>query len=541
MSNATPPTLDDAIEAPFLKKLSIYSRMSGPGWLQAAVTLGGGSLASSLYLGVIGGYEFLWLQPLAMVCGIVILGTISWVTLSIKQRPFRAVQEYVSPTLAWGWLIATVVANVVFCIAQFAVGSGAISANLGISLGSPYVITGLLLLVSFGITWLYIGEAKSAKIFDRVLKALVALVVLSFFATTTFLIFSGSIDFGALLAGLIPDFGSLFRPVPTLESAIAATGESSTFWHDLITGSQRDRIIAAFGSAVGINMTFLMPYTLAKRGWTKKHRELSLYDLGMGLFIPFIIATGCLVLVSGTIFHSNADDVFADIKANDAGAIAAYESTMKKRIAWSGEDLGPEEVKLAIAALPQADRDLGAMIANRNAAQLARGLAPLMGETAAQWIFGFGVLAMAVSTIIIIQIMNGFAISEAFNKPGQKNVFIIGALMPGVAGFFAPVLWSGGAKIALVVPAAVIATTLLPLAYLAFILLFNSKAALGDEMLKGKPRIISNVLMFLVAAIATFASTWGLWGRGDQAGKYGIVALAALMLVSVFGFIRRRA
>lgn len=533
-------SVDDALGAPFSKKLSVYAKLSGPGWLQAAVTLGGGSLASSLYLGVIGGYEFLWLQPLAMLCGIVMLGTISWVTLSIEERPFRAIQKHVSPTLAWGWLIATVVADTVFCIAQFAVGSGAVTGNLGLSLGSPFVVTGLLFLVSFGITWLYIGETKSAKLFDKLLKVLVALVVISFFATTITLLFSGRVDIVALLSGLIPDFGSLFRPVEALQPAIAATGEAAPFWEELITGSQRNRIIAAFGSAVGINMTFLLPYTLAKRGWTKKHRELSFFDLGLGLFIPFIIATGCLIIVSGAIFHSNSSDVFGDIESGDKAAISAYEATMKKRLAWGAES-SEGDVSAAINLLPRADQELGAMIANRNAVQLARGLAPLMGDTAAQWVFGLGVLAMAVSTMIIHQIMNGFAISEAFNKPGEKKLFVIGALMPATAGLFAPILWTGDAKIALVVPAAVIATTLLPLAYLAFILLFNSKEALGKESLSGRPRIIGNTLMGIAAGIATFGSVWGLWGRGDDAGRYGIVALAALMAVSVVGFFRRRA
>ena len=41
-----------------------FSRLSGPGWLQGAITLGGGSLGGSLYLGMIAGYDLLWLQPL---------------------------------------------------------------------------------------------------------------------------------------------------------------------------------------------------------------------------------------------------------------------------------------------------------------------------------------------------------------------------------------------------------------------------------------------------------------------------------------------
>ena len=42
----------------------VFLRLSGPGWLQSAITLGGGSLSSSMYLGMLGGFAFLWLQPL---------------------------------------------------------------------------------------------------------------------------------------------------------------------------------------------------------------------------------------------------------------------------------------------------------------------------------------------------------------------------------------------------------------------------------------------------------------------------------------------
>ncbi|MHC4597358.1 MAG: hypothetical protein ACYS19_20735 [Planctomycetota bacterium] len=44
-----------------------YVKLSGPGWLQSGITLGGGSLSSSLYLGVLVGFSFMWLQPLAMI------------------------------------------------------------------------------------------------------------------------------------------------------------------------------------------------------------------------------------------------------------------------------------------------------------------------------------------------------------------------------------------------------------------------------------------------------------------------------------------
>jgi len=82
---------------------------SGPGWIQAAVTLGGGTLVSALYLGVIGGYQFLWLQPLAMLAGVTMLAGLSYITLSTqdsKERPFTLTKKRLSPVLAWGWLLA---------------------------------------------------------------------------------------------------------------------------------------------------------------------------------------------------------------------------------------------------------------------------------------------------------------------------------------------------------------------------------------------------------------------------------------------------
>ena len=44
-----------------LGKAAIYTKLSGPGWLQGAITLGGGSLAGALYVGIISGYQLMWL------------------------------------------------------------------------------------------------------------------------------------------------------------------------------------------------------------------------------------------------------------------------------------------------------------------------------------------------------------------------------------------------------------------------------------------------------------------------------------------------
>ena len=96
-------------------KLKTYAKLCGPGWLQSAITLGGGSLIGALSLGAIGGTNFMWVQPVAMILGIIMLSAIAYVTLSTGQRPFQAINQHVSPVMGWGWLGATMLANMVWC------------------------------------------------------------------------------------------------------------------------------------------------------------------------------------------------------------------------------------------------------------------------------------------------------------------------------------------------------------------------------------------------------------------------------------------
>ena len=65
--------LEEVNQQPFAQRIGYYTKKSGPGWLQGAITLGGGSLAGALYLGVFMGYNMMWLQPLAMILGVIML------------------------------------------------------------------------------------------------------------------------------------------------------------------------------------------------------------------------------------------------------------------------------------------------------------------------------------------------------------------------------------------------------------------------------------------------------------------------------------
>ncbi len=529
-----------AQSAPFLKKLGIYTKLSGPGWIQAAVTLGGGSLVGALYLGVIGGYEFMWLQPLAMLCGIIMLSAISHVTLSSKERPFVAAKKHISPVLAWGWLIATIIADVVYCSAQYGLGTDAVQNNLGFFNGGTaqtYTLTGIFTVFSLSLLWMSLGGGKASKVIEHTLKGLVSIVVLAFMAVVVVLAAQGSISWGSFFNGLIPDFSALFKPTASYSDAIAATGDNASFWTKYISDSQRNIIIGAFGSAVGINMTFLLPYTLIKRGWTKQHRELSRFDLVLGLFVPFIMATSFLVVATSAQFHAKKDSIVSTGNYN-----AVVDTWLSAKNA--DYDKNSDTAQAQRDALPDPDKQLAAMVAKRTAKDLAKSLEPALGKNA-QLIFGIGILAMAISTMLVHMMMNGYAISEAFGKPGQKALFMIGAAMPALSGFFSPILWTGNPdiKTTLNIPAGTIATTLLPIAYLIFILLMNSKKTLGDEM--PRKRSLINILMLIAGGAASFAAVWNLIGRYGSKdpfmhnfGMIGLIALPTLLLIGIVGFIR---
>ena len=162
--------------------------------------------------------------------------------------------------LAWGWLIATIIADVVFCAAQFALGADAIQGNLGGANLPPFLITGVLFLVAFSLIYLFSGEGRTAKIIDTFIKILVAIIVLAFMGVVVVLMWNDAIQWGELLGGLVPDFSALFRPTDSYAPSIVAAGEYGNFWNNYISESQRNIIIGAFGTAVGINMTFLLPY-----------------------------------------------------------------------------------------------------------------------------------------------------------------------------------------------------------------------------------------------------------------------------------------
>lgn len=523
-----------------------YVKLSGPGWLQSAITLGGGSLAGSLYLGIIGGYELMWLQPLMMIFGIVMLSAIAYVSLSTGERPLAALNNHVNPVLGYGWAVATLMANMVWAMPQFSLGTAAMRQNLGLFSGNggEYICAILLLAIGVFVVWLYDASAKGYKIFDYALKIMVGIVVLSFFLVVFALTFSDQgLPWGKIFAGFIPKPGLLFEPASSLSPLVAASS-APDYWSDLLVSQQRDRMVAAAATAVGINMTFLLPYSLLKRGWDKDFRGLARFDLATALFIPFLLATSCVVIAAASQFHANPEPGLIEVHsgANVEVAdklVAAYEGNLSKMLSATG---GGDATAAVMGALPEADRVLAATLIQRDAFALANSLENLAGPGIAQIVFGIGVVGMAISTIIILMLINGFVICELAGKPTKGKLYFIGCILAGIAGALGALfLWSGKAQFYLAVPTSRFGMVLLPIAYIAFFFLMNNKKLLGDSLPQGASRIWWNVLMGIAVLLALTGATVSLLNDKAMIPGTGIavktIAFILLAILAVWALI----
>ena len=521
--------LSEVNQKPLLSRWGTFAKLSGPGWLQGAITLGGGSLAGSLYLGVIGGYELLWLQPLMMIFGVLMLSVIGYVTLSTGEKPFVAINKHINPVLGWGWLVAAMLANLVWAMPQFSLGTAALQQNFGIlnGNGGEYWCALFLFCVGSVVVWSYDSGSKGVKIFETILKLMVAIVVLSFFGVVVAM--AGDLDWGAIFSGFIPNFSLLSEPASKFTSIISESSNQE-YWREVILDSQRDRMVTAAATAVGINMTFLLPYSMLRKGWGKEHRGLATFDLSIGLFLPFFLATTCVVIASASQFHGKYDEGLLD--SSKATALTkklegAYNKNITAFKAKNGEGAEPNKV----------DREIAAMLVSRDSFQLAGSLKNLTGsKVLTQTIFGIGVLGMAISTIIILMLINGFVTTEMLGAEigGMKHK--IGSILPGITGALGFLfLWSNAdAKFWLAVPTSVFGMVLLPIAYITFFLMINSKSLMGDAIPTGNKRIVLNISMLVALIAATIGAGWSIWSKVQWIGIVAVGIFIALAVVVHF-------
>ena len=118
-------------------------------------------------------------------------------------------------------------------------------------------------------------------------------------------------------------------------------------------------------------------------------------------------------------------------------------------------------------------------------------------------VFGVGIVAMALSSITMHMLISGFAVCEIFGVEPESWHYRLACLIPapGVVGV---ILWKYlGPWVA--VPTSAICGLMLPIAFVGFFILNNSRAYLGEDKPRGRKAWIWNSAM-IVSIGATLAS-----------------------------------
>ncbi len=255
-----------------------YFKLTGPGWVQSALTLGAGTAGSSIFAGAVFGYRLLWVQPVAMLLGVVMFAAIGHQLLLTQERPYEVFWKRLHPSVALFWGINVLLASIVWQFPQYSLGTEVLQDVFSV-LGAdvPKALIALVFLIgATAVCWSYGGGSrKGIRTFERTLKYVLLVMVFSFFLVVV----KTGIDWGEMLRGFFT-------------ISIPKTKEGMTI------------VLGQLGAAVGVNMTFLYPYMLLARGWGKEHRRLKNFDLGTSMFVPFVLATSFVVIACANTLYA---------------------------------------------------------------------------------------------------------------------------------------------------------------------------------------------------------------------------------------------
>ncbi len=399
-----------------------YWRLSGPGWLQSAATLGAGSAASSIFAGSVFGYKLLWVQPVSMLLGIVIFAAIGKQVLITRARPYDVFWKKLHPSLALFWGFNVLLASIVWQFPQFSLGTAVVRDIFDVfGIGLPkWIVAGILFCIATYICWGYgKGKRKSIMLFERTLKYLVMVMILAFLGV---LIKTG-VNWSELAKGYL----GFYLPKDVRGITI---------------------VLGALGAAVGVNMTFLFPYSLLARGWGKEHQGLKNFDLGTSMFLPFVLATSFVIIATANTLHLKGIEV-------------------------------------------------------RSAIDVAHTLEPIIGLTLSRIVFSVGVFSMCLTTMVLEMLICGFVLSEMFHFELQGRAYKLATLVAniGILGaFYAMPFW-------LPVLTSSFNLIMLPIAYACFFILHNRADFLG----KGINTKTKGYAWNLAMLIAIFIVAMGAW------------------------------
>jgi len=290
--------LEQLDRGPFVPRLLGWVRLSGPGYLQAALTLGAGTATSALFAGALFGYRMLWVAPLGMLIGVIVFAALAHQTLSTGQRPMPAMARFAGRPFAILWAVGALLASVIWHLPQYNLAASSATdllAVLGADSVPPMAASLVLAALAVSMSLNYGRSPRLVRLYERVIKYMIWSVVLCM----GWVVLRTDTDWGAVLSGFVsfelPEEKNGVKSITLAVSGIAA--------------------------AVGINMIFLYPYSLLARGWGRAHRGLARCDLLLGMLLPYVLATSLMLIAAANTLHHGDVEVTKGATVGEMGAV----------------------------------------------------------------------------------------------------------------------------------------------------------------------------------------------------------------------------
>ncbi|MEM8942643.1 MAG: divalent metal cation transporter [Pseudomonadota bacterium] len=270
--------LKAAYRAPVWQRPWRLLNLGGPGFANAALTLGAGSLTAAMLSGVNYGYRLLWVPVLAMGLELFLLAGMARLAcrpgLKLIEIQNRRHGQWIGTVLTA--LVGCFAVAVVFNFGQVVLGlhliqEGGKAASIEIprhaaALGY-FVLTASLVLA-------FERGGRYVHLIDGAMKGAIAIMLLAFGGS----LLAVGIDWRAAVDGLLSPW------LPEGRSGI-------------------DLLLGTVGAAAGVMCWVFFVAAGREREWQPEHEPLARFDLLAGMFTPFVLINVLVIcLFAGTLY-----------------------------------------------------------------------------------------------------------------------------------------------------------------------------------------------------------------------------------------------
>lgn len=257
-----------------------HLKISGPGFMDSALTLGAGTLTAAMLSGAIFGYKTMWLLWISMGLGLFMMAAMARFTCCGRFRVIPVQNRY------HGWavgslmtaIIGTAAVAVIFNYAQYSLGTHLIESFTPLfGFKFPRQVNWI---VYMGLTsWLILSYGRRGRrgirLVENFMKLSIGIMLLSF---GTCLVIVG-IDWPNFFKGIF---------VPWLPSGVEGI----------------DLFVASSAAAIGVMDWVFFHYAGLARGWGRKHESQARFDISVGLFLPFVLVNYLVIGVFAATLHT---------------------------------------------------------------------------------------------------------------------------------------------------------------------------------------------------------------------------------------------